>query len=213
MPAFVNIAGARFGKLAVVTRHSVNGTGTVRWLCVCDCGAERVVSGDSLRRGVTTSCGCLQRELAAAKKRTHGLHGTPEYKAWDHIKDRCFNPGCDSYKDYGARGIMMCPEWRKSFDAFLAHVGPRPSAAHSIDRINNNGHYEPGNCRWATAAQQVRNRRNNRIVRYNGRIMTVADAADLCGLNRGSVYSRISRGMKPQDAFNHVLDWSNRHAS
>lgn len=213
MAALRDIAGMRFGRLMVIKRHSVNSTGTVKWLCVCDCGTRKVTAGDSMRRGVTLSCGCVSRDKLVARITKHGKSRSPEYTAWQHIKERCFVPSCSSFKDYGARGITMCPEWRDSFDAFFAHVGSRPSPQHSIDRINNNGHYEPGNCRWATAEQQVSNRRNNHYVRVDGQTLTVAAAAKLSGICGRSIYGRIKKGMRPQAAFNYFLDRSNHHAS
>lgn len=135
----------------------------------------------------------------------HGGYGTPEYRAWQHIKSRCFNSACKSFTHYGARGITMCDHWRDSFEAFLADVGPKPSPFHSIDRINNDGDYEPGNCRWATRSEQLNNRRTNRRIEVDGQMLTVSEAAKLKRLSRGAIYSRIHGGADPQTAFNLVL--------
>ena len=152
--------GARFGRLTVVeelpklphSRHR-------RFLMRCDCGNERSVWGTNLSNGDVRSCGCLARQAAAARSWRHGGTGTPEYHAWCSMRQRCFNPKNPGYHLYGGRGITVCERWRASFTAFLADVGPRPSSIHSIDRIDNDGHYEPGNVRWTTADVQARNQR------------------------------------------------------
>lgn len=120
-------------------------------------------------------------------------HGTtsPEYNAWHAIKQRCSNPKHPSYKDYGARGISICDRWNDSFYNFLADRGPRPSSNHSIDRINNNGNYEPGNCRWATHAEQARNKRTNSLVTINGKTMCVTDWCEHYKISTNVVFTRI----------------------
>lgn len=152
--------GDRFGRL-VVTSYLTKSGSFVAVLCdcgkQCSCRAYRLVSHDK------RSCGCLRddksRERAGARFRTHGFKGTPEYSAWDNIKQRCFKPSHKAYHNYGGRGISMCPEWACSFMAFFDHVGYRPSRLHSIDRIDNNGNYEPGNVKWSTSSEQAKNRR------------------------------------------------------
>lgn len=151
--------GTRFTRLVVVgvadrRRHSL--------VCRCDCGAERIVIASCLLRGTTKSCRCLHRDTAHLKSRIHGGTKTPEWSAWRDIIARCENPKVRSYADYGGRGIKVCAEWRNDFAAFLRDVGPRPFPELSIDRVDNDGHYEPGNCRWATAKQQANNKRNSR---------------------------------------------------
>src|SRR5690606_6584889 len=119
---------------------------------------------------------------------------TPEYNAWSSMKSRCENPTVASNKDYGGRGIRVCDRWRDSFETFLADMGPRPSPQHSIDRIDNNGNYEPRNCRWATVLRQQRNKRSNHYVQFRGKTMTVTEAAEIAGANIVLVRSRIKRG-------------------
>jgi hypothetical protein len=161
----LDIANRRFGRLTVVKFAESTPHGRL-YECRCDCGALHRVQGASLAAGRIRSCGCLRRELVAAKNTTHGLTYTAEYRSWSHIIDRCTNPNCPDYKWYGARGITMCRKWRRSFVAFLHDVGPRPSPRHSIDRIDNDGpytgpcaKYPNGNCRWATPKEQRNNQR------------------------------------------------------
>jgi len=162
-----NLTSLRFGRLVVLERagNATRGHG-VAWLCRCDCGGETVVVASSLQCGATTSCGCFGRQCARERARLRFIrHGATadgkrshEYDAWDSAKKRCFNPRHAAYRYYGGRGITMCEEWRSSFEAFLAHIGPCPPGL-TLDRIDNNGNYEPGNVRWATWKQQVANRR------------------------------------------------------
>lgn len=154
----IELSGMRFGRLVVVKRHGTRGKGAA-WECQCNCGMTKILRSYSLRRGSVQSCGCLQRELASAKSKTHGQSHSPEYNAWHSMKGRCERPSYHHFKDYGGRGIRVCERWLHDFPAFLADMGPRPSATHSLDRIDVNGNYEPGNCRWATPEEQASNKR------------------------------------------------------
>jgi hypothetical protein len=147
------LAGKRFGRTVVRTY-----AGDGKWSCVCDCGTHHDARSSHLREGRTKSCGCLRREVAKARATKHGMSGTPEYKTWSSMKERCSNPRHATYEYYGGLGITPCEEWLCSFLAWFADMGERPPGC-SLDRINPNGNYEPGNCRWATALQQRHNRR------------------------------------------------------
>lgn len=150
-----DLVGKTFGRLIVINRAPNNKTGQAYWYCECECGSMKKVRGTHLTSGRVTSCGCLVKEL----KTTHGMHGTPEYKAYYNMIKRCEYEGDNRYADYGGRGIKVCTEWRNSFEKFLADMGARPSNRHSIDRIDVDGDYEPSNCRWATIEEQERNKR------------------------------------------------------
>ena len=158
----IDLVGRRYGRLTVLGNGGRKGR-ELLWLCVCDCGKEVVVRGDSLRNGRTKSCWCLHNEATGNRSRKHGEStgrkgvGSVEYRRWLAMRDRCRNPRNKHFKDYGGRGISVCNHW-DSYENFLADMGRCPPG-HSIDRVNNNGNYEPGNCRWATASEQRRNQR------------------------------------------------------
>lgn len=121
----------------------------------------------------------------------HGKRGLPEYQIWLTMKQRCHNPKNKRYPLYGARGITVCQEWRKSFQAFLDYLGPRPSKSLQLDRIDNNKGYEPGNVRWATQVQQVRNRRNNKRYSFQGKNLLIVEWAEETGIPLAVLRSRI----------------------
>lgn len=188
-----DMTGQRFTRLLVVDRAPSDSNGNARWNCICDCGSATVSSGFTLRNGEAKSCGCLTTEQLAERAVKHGLCGTPEYRTWASMLNRCRNPNFPGYSDYGGRGIGVCERW-KVFSQFFADMGSRPSPKHSIERINNDGNYEPSNCRWATDAEQRRNTRQNHIVEYMGTKMTLMDAAKLAGLNFNCLRYRITHG-------------------
>lgn len=198
--------GKAYGRWTIVGDGGLDCRRKTLWLCKCQCGQERLVVASDLVRGHTKSCGCLSREMLRASRVTHGEskrgHWTAEYVVWMGIRARCLHPQDASYPRYGGRGIRMCERWRRSFAAFLADVGRRPSSAHSLDRYpNNDGHYEPGNVRWATLAEQSRNRRTNRFVRIGSRTMCVTDWVRHLGIPKSTFYARLKRGMSVEEAF------------
>ncbi len=153
------MSGQRFGRLLVDAYEGKTAGGRARWRCSCDCGCSIIVSRGALLQGHSRSCGCLRREVTRKRRTTHGLSHTREYHIWKGIRKRCLNPKTLTWKYYGGRGIHICPQW-SNFSVFLLDMGPCPSLRHSIDRVNNEGHYEPSNCQWATQREQVANRRN-----------------------------------------------------
>lgn len=189
-----DLTGQQFGKWTVVGFHSI----TVKkrqamWLCRCECGTEKPVLGRNLITG--TSRGCLRHGAMS-----HGRSNTPEYDAWTSLIARCFNTNNPAYQRYGARGIAVCDKWKESFSAFFADMGPRPSPRHSIDRIDNDGHYEPGNCRWATKRQQSRNTSRNQLLTYNGKTMCITDWAIELGLSPNAIRGRLATGWTIDEA-------------
>jgi hypothetical protein len=207
MEPLKDMTGLRIGRLTVVARAQNGEHGRARWFCRCDCGGETIQYGKNLRKQIVRSCGCLRRETSTAigrrsRKHGHAILETPEYRALRNAVDRCSNPRHREYHRYGGRGIEVCPEWRADFAAFLANIGPRPSAAHSLDRIDNDGHYEPGNVRWATRREQSNNIRSNHIVRVDGMDKTLAEAIRSSGLKSSTVRARIRNGWSLERALN-----------
>ncbi len=197
-----DLTGQVFGRLTVVTfvRPAPR---KLKWICECECGQIKHVASDALLRGRQLSCGCLMRELVRARATTHGLAARhkrhSDYGVWLHMRDRCNNPRFEDYKNYGGRGITVCERWN-DFTAFLADMGPRPSPKHSIDRICNDGNYEPGNCRWATKIEQVNNTRQNHIVEFDGRTMNITQWSADTGLASWVITKRLKLGWTPTDA-------------
>ena len=153
MGSFVPLDGKVFGRLTVIRRVGSDKHNCALWECKCTCGATPTVSSNSLRQGRTTSCGCFRAERANSVNTKHGLATRTGvsylYRAWQNMKARCYNPKSRYYSYYGGRGITVCDEWRNDFQKFAASVGQRPSPEYSLDRIDPNGDYTPGNTRWA----------------------------------------------------------------
>lgn len=192
-----NEAGNHYGRLTVLKEAGRTKQGMVLWQCRCECGRKTITTGSALRQGLTKSCGCLAQEIREdlhRRRRTHGLRRTPEYNAWAGARRRCYSLTDRSYKHYGGRGIEMCKRWRYDFEAFLKDVGLRPSAKHSIDRIDNDGNYEPENCRWATRQEQGRNKRSNRLLTIDGETQPMIVWAKRYALRMDTLWNRLKRG-------------------
>lgn len=186
------MVGEKFGRLMVLGKAA--GAGRTKWLCRCDCGTERAVMQTHLRTGHTQSCGCLHVEQRKAQHHAlrHGMSHTPTYTSWMAMIRRCEVPTNIGYKDYGGRGIAVCARWH-NFADFLADMGMRPVGT-TLDRIDSFGNYEPGNCRWATGTQQVRNRSNTKLVEFNGRSVNLAELVAEHGQHYGRVRARLRIG-------------------
>lgn len=199
-----DLTGQTFGKLTALSENGRHENGRILWECLCECGKTVNIANNNLHSGNTKSCGCLKKEASVERGKesltTHGLSNTPEYSAWKNIIQRCNNPKDQAYSNYGARGIKICERWNDSFINFYTDLGPRPTVEHSVDRIDNNGNYEIGNCKWSTTEEQCNNKRNNHIVTYKGKDYTIANLAKEHGLNDSIVRDRLRLGWTVEDA-------------
>jgi len=187
-----NELGNTYGKLTVI---ELSGGGErAIWICRCECGVTTTVSGYGLRSGKAKSCG-------SCWKTTHGLSRTPEYACWKSMKQRCYNPSNIKFEAYGLRGIRVCARWLESFENFFEDMGQMTFPRASIGRINNDGNYEPTNCRWETDEQQANNKRNSRYITYDGMTQTVSQWARRLGITHRTLSSRIAKGWPPEKIF------------
>lgn len=195
-----DLVGRRVGRWTVLRHSHMRGKHSY-FLCRCDCGTERPVMRQSLRGGNTFSCGCFMREVNAARpnnNQTHGMRHSPEYSVWSGIKRRCENPREKCFHRYGGAGVQC---QFSSFEEFISEVGKRPSSKHSIDRIDPHGHYAPGNVRWATSAQQARNKKRSFTVTISGETKPLADWCDDYSQPYKRVWQRIHKfGWTPERA-------------
>lgn len=194
MTTLIDLAGRRFNRLTIIRRSSKPNFGShSRWLAKCDCGQEVEVFGNNVKSGHTKSCGCLQSE----NRIRHGGAYLPEYETWQSVRTRCNGKTGLRLKYYNSKGIKVCERW-DSFEYFLADMGNRPSPDHSIDRIDADGNYEPGNCRWATRAEQANNTTRNRNVTFRGITKTLSQWA--CGDTklRSRMSRRLNSGKPPE---------------
>lgn len=191
-----DITGQRYGRLVALGPIGYRGK-KLSWLCQCDCGQLTDVAGDSLHSGNTKSCGCWAKEYACTANRIHGMSNDLLYKIWISAIDRCGNPDQRAYANYGGRGIAVCDEWRHDFQAFRDHVSALPhfsEKGYSLDRVDNDGNYEPGNVRWATWTEQQRNTRLNRNISHDGRTQCLAAWAEEIGISTITLRGRLSSG-------------------
>jgi len=183
--------GKQFGRLLIESIAGRNGRSQLIVKIRCTCGTIKTTNWDPIRKGIVISCGCYRREQLSKARHIHGKCRTVEYYAWSAARTRCTNPKCDQYHNYGGRGIKFL--W-KSFTQFIDELGERPSWANSIDRIDTNGNYEPGNCRWSTALEQGSNKRNNHWLEWNGEKLTLAQWAKRIGINVSTLTTRLRDG-------------------
>lgn len=192
-PLSRDLTGQRFGELTVIRRYGSKHP--VRWYCRCTCGRTATPLSGHLLSGGVTSCGCLRGKHISEKKSKHGesKRPTPEYRAWRDMRARCTSPSHPAYARYGGRGIGVDPRWI-TFEQFLKDMGRRPSPKHSLERKDNDGHYSPENCVWATSLEQQNNTRANRNLTFMGKTQSVRRWAVELGITPGTLSSRLRRG-------------------
>lgn len=190
-----DLTGQKFGRLTVVelvrrrrTMASGKDVSMVRWICLCECGTQAEVDPSMLRGGRTVSCGCYRKERAII----HGQWDSKAYRAWAGMLSRCNNPKAPKFPDYGGRGIKVDPRLER-FEDFYSVVG-EPKPGQSIDRIDNNGDYEPNNIRWASRSEQQRNRRANHLITHNGETKCLIEWAESTGVRPGRILWRLRNG-------------------
>jgi hypothetical protein len=196
-PSAKDMTGQRFGRLLTIGPVARNQFKHIVWLCQCDCGNMTEADGNRLRRKRTQSCGCLHTERTIEINTTHGMRYHHLYGTWKGIIFRCTNPRGQDYASWGGRGITMHAEWRHDFKAFHDHVSGLPNygkKGYSLDRIDNDGNYEPGNVRWATQSEQNRNTRATRYITFNGETKPLVDWAETTGIKRTTIARRLKLG-------------------
>ena len=185
-PNFNDLTGKPFGKWTVIAEDVNRQSKVTYWLCRCECGAEKSIYGVMLTSNRSRSC-------ISCSKRQHGMVHTPEYAAWQSMRGRCYNKNSKAFSAYGGNGKVVCERW-KSFDNFYADMGPRPSASHSVDRIDGSKGYSLENCRWATPKEQSINRSCVRMLTFNGVTQSIPDWAKQIGISHTSLRSRLKHG-------------------
>lgn len=211
MGRFNDLTGKRFGRLTVVSRgenaYRKNGDPRTRWVCVCDCGKSKLIYGEALARGVTKSCGCIQKERASATMTKHGSTNTKLYGVWCSMKNRCNNKNNPHYNLYGGRGISVCDEWERDYSSFEkwslsnGYFESKRRGDCTIDRIDPDKGYSPDNCRWVSVVVQTNNLRCNRKVECFGKTCTIGDLAREYNMPYSKLYQRITRyGYTPEEA-------------
>ena len=197
MPKPIDLTGQKFGKLIVIS-GGTGKDGRMSWLCLCQCGNEKIVPSIRLRDGTTRSCGCLRSEsnrvTAAARVANDARRKDPLYHRWATMIQRCHNPANPHCRNYGERGIEVCDRWRTDFGNFLADMGRPPTGKHTIERIDNNGPYSPGNCRWALRADQLRNQRRSIIIEIDGRTQHAKEWAAELDISYQAITRRYRSG-------------------
>lgn len=197
---FIDLTGQSFGLLKVIAQAPRLKPKIARWQCSCECGKTTVVDGRHLRWGKIRSCGCAKTAWMSERFGTHKMTDSDEYKIWCGMKRRCYNTHERCYPRYGGRGIFVSESWLNSFETFYADMGPRPSKAHSIDRINNDGPYSKENCRWSSIEEQTGNRRSNLKIEFGGEVMFLAAWSRRTGIKAETIKHRLDKGWSVEKA-------------
>lgn len=185
------MTGQRFASLLALSNTGERTrSNDLKWRFRCDCGNEFVANGYYARSGKIVSCPSCAAERTRQASVKHGKSNTREFGIWIGMHTRCYNAKAKSFTDYGGRGIDICERWKNSFDNFLSDMGAAPSKEHSIDRRDNDGNYEPGNCYWATRAEQANNKRNSIRISIDGVTRTISQWAAISGLAYETIYQR-----------------------
>lgn len=211
MGRLIDLTGQRFGRLLVLKENGRNKSGHVMWLCRCECGALCSVDGYRLRIGESTSCGCYHREVVGNMFRKYDSVDKRLYRIWKLMHSRCYNKNNPKYKNYGARGIEISPEWKEDFKAFESWAfsnGYRDDL--TIDRKDVDGPYSPENCRWTTNAVQCNNKTDNVFLEYNGCRKTISEWARLTGIKASTLYARVSAGWTVEELLLTSPEYGNR---
>lgn len=187
------VSGDRFGRLTAISHVSTSRSGS-KWLFSCDCGAEKEIRVSNVKNGHTSSCGCLHRERSKDANTSHNMSRTKIYKVWASMVSRCSNPDDHAFEHYGARGINVCDQWKASFARFLEDMGQRPTDGHSIERVNNDLGYGPGNCVWIKQERQAQNTRKVRRFSFRGSVMTLRQISEHYGMPLASLNRRLEAG-------------------
>jgi hypothetical protein len=189
-PQYENLIGKEYDRLIVEEYAGSTKGGRAMWLCKCKCGNYKIIVAASLKRKLTGSCGCKQKEIASKLNKSHGLGKTTEYSSWTNMQTRCRNPNFKDWHLYGGKGIKVCERWN-SFENFLEDMGKKPGKGYSIERRDSNKDYTPENCYWATSIEQANNTSKNLHFEWNGKLCTIRELADLAGLPHGTLYQRL----------------------
>lgn len=201
---FIDLTGKKYGRLTVLNREPNKKTHTDMWKCQCDCGNFIITRASSLKRGTTQSCGCLQKEVLSKMSSKHNMTHTRLYSIWRGMKARCYSKNMKEFEIYGGRGIKVCNEWLDKENGFMNFYTWATANGYkdnlTLDRINNDGNYEPNNCRWLTMKEQAYNRRNNHYITYNNKTHTITDWGRYYNINTGTIYSRLQSGWSIEKA-------------
>ena len=197
----IDLTGQKFGKLTVIKYICKDERRQSHWLCKCECGNETITTTGRLRSGTTQSCGCIRKEKLVLRSKKHGCSHSRIDRIYNNMKSRCFNPKFIEYNLYGGRGITVCDEWKNDSTKFFRWAMENGySDDLTLDRIDSNGNYEPSNCRWMTLKEQQNNRRNNRLITYNGKTQTAAKWADEVNISQKTLHSRLRHGWSIEKA-------------